>query len=183
MRLIFTAAWLLAGVSLLERPAMGLADDRAGRVDFNRQIRPILSESCYQCHGPDQNKRKAELRLDGREGLFRSADGTTIVVPGKPDESELMSRITSDDAELRMPPPKHAAALKPEQIDLIEQWITEGAQWKGHWAYIPPSRPQAPANTAHGPGAGRSIGSSSAGLARTAWSRRRRRTGERSSAG
>ena len=122
----------------------GRAGDVARRVDFNRQIRPILSETCYQCHGPDQNKRKAELRLDLREGLFRSADGTTIVVPGKPDESELLSRITSDDPELRMPPPKHGARLKPEQIELIKRWVAEGAEWKGHWAYLPPSRPRAP---------------------------------------
>jgi Protein of unknown function (DUF1553)/Protein of unknown function (DUF1549)/Planctomycete cytochrome C len=144
MQLLRTASWLLAGAILLVFPAAGRAGDTARRVDFNRQIRPILSEACYQCHGPDQNKRKAELRLDLREGLFRSADGTTIVVPGKPDESELLSRISSDDADLRMPPPKHAAALEPEQIDLIERWISEGAEWKGHWAYIPPSRPRAP---------------------------------------
>ncbi len=154
MRLIRAAAWTLAGATLLVMAADGRAGDSAGRVDFNRQIRPILSENCYQCHGPDQNKRKAELRLDLREGLFRSAEGTTIVVPGKPDDSELLSRITADDDELRMPPPKHAAALKPEQIDLIERWITEGAEWKGHWAYISPSRPRTPEKTASRPTAG-----------------------------
>ncbi len=124
--------------------ATGWAGDTAGRVDFNRQIRPILSETCYQCHGPDQNKRKAELRLDARDGLFRSKDGTTIVVPGKPEESELLARISSEDTELRMPPPKHGAGLKPTQIELIKRWIAEGAQWKGHWAYLPPSRQRAP---------------------------------------
>ena len=123
-------------------------------VDFNRQIRPILSESCYQCHGPDQNKRKADLRLDLREGLFRSADGTTIVVPGKPDESELLERITSDDPELRMPPPKSGARLTAEQIDLIKRWIAEGAEWKGHWAYLPPARPRPPESKPDRPAAG-----------------------------
>jgi Protein of unknown function (DUF1553)/Protein of unknown function (DUF1549)/Planctomycete cytochrome C len=144
MRLVRKATWLLAGAILLVLPSPGRAGEVAGRVDFNRQIRPILSETCYQCHGPDQNKRKADLRLDTRDGLFRSKDGGTIVVPAKPEDSELFSRISSDDAELRMPPPKHGAALKPEQIELIRRWIAEGAQWKGHWAYIPPSRPREP---------------------------------------
>ena len=143
-RLVRLGTWFVSGVILLVLSRAGWAGDTAGRVDFNRQIRPILSETCYQCHGPDQNKRKADLRLDAREGLFRSKDGTTIVVPGKPEESELLSRISSDDAELRMPPPKHGAGLKAGQIELIKRWIAEGAQWKGHWAYLPPSRPRTP---------------------------------------
>ncbi len=145
MQLIRRAASLLAGATLLVMPAAGRAGDAAGRVDFNRQVRPILSESCYQCHGPDQNKRKADLRLDLREGLFRSGDDTTVVVPGKPDESELVARITSPAIELRMPPPRHGGPLKREQIELIKRWIAEGAEWKGHWAYLPPARPRAPA--------------------------------------
>ena len=147
MRLVRNAAWTFAGAIALFVPSLGRAGDSAGRVDFNRQIRPILSETCYQCHGPDQNKRKADLRLDLREGLFRSADGTTIVVPGKPDESELVARISSDDAELRMPPPRHGSGLKPEQIELIKRWVAEGAEWKGHWAYYPASRLPAPRST------------------------------------
>ena len=127
-----------APVACSSRPPSPGPTTSPASVDFNRQIRPILSESCYQCHGPDVNKRKADLRLDRRDGLFRSADGTTIVVPGKPDESELLARITADDPELRMPPPKSGAPLDPEQIDLIKRWIAEGAEWKGHWAYLPP---------------------------------------------
>ena len=106
---------------------------------------PILSESCYQCHGPDRNKRKANLRLGScRDGLFQSAGGTTIVAPGKPDESELLARITSDDPELRMPPPKSGPHLTPEQVELIKRWIAQGAVWKGHWAYLRPERPAIP---------------------------------------
>ena len=135
--------WWLASVAVASQ-AFAQAEIDPPKVDFNRQIRPILSESCYQCHGPDVNKRKADLRLDQRDGLFRSADGTTIVVPGKPEESELLARITADDPELRMPPPKSGAHLSPEQIDLIKRWIAEGAQWKGHWAYLPPTRPAVP---------------------------------------
>ncbi len=135
--------WWLVSTFFLG-PILVRAGDIQASVDFNRQIRPILSESCYQCHGPDVNKRKADLRLDLRDGLFQSAGGTTIVVPGKPEESELFGRITADDSDLRMPPPKTGGHLSPEQIDLIKRWIAEGAQWKGHWAYLPPTRPAVP---------------------------------------
>ena len=139
MRFSGTAPWRLAGLLLLLPAGVRAADPV--RVDFNRQIRPILSESCYQCHGPDHNKRKADLRLDLRDGLFRSVDGTTVVVPGKLDDSELFVRITSPAVELRMPPLKAGGPLKPAQIALIKRWIEEGAEWKGHWAYLPPARP------------------------------------------
>jgi hypothetical protein len=134
--------WLVSVLFLL--PIYVRAGEDSPGVDFNRQIRPILSESCYQCHGPDVNKRKADLRLDQRDGLFQSAGGTTIVAPGMPDESELLARITADDPELRMPPPKSGGHLSPEQIELIKRWISEGAVWKGHWAYIRPERPAVP---------------------------------------
>ena len=135
----------LVPVIILVLPFFAQAKDSPFNVDFNRQIRPILSESCYQCHGPDVNKRKADLRLDMRDGLFKSAEGTTIVVPGKPEESEL---FVPD--QRRRPRAPHAAAQEPdarltaEQIDLIKRWIAEGAQWKGHWAYLPPTRPAVP---------------------------------------
>jgi hypothetical protein len=144
MGLARSTPWLAAGVFWLLAPAAARAGDAAVKVDFNRQIRPILSESCYQCHGPDQNKRKAKLRLDVREGLFRSAEGITVVVPGKPDESELVERISSDDPELRMPPAKSGSRLSPDQVKLITRWVAEGAEWKGHWAYLSPVRPRAP---------------------------------------
>lgn len=134
--------WLAVGFLFV--PAVAHAENPPPRIDFNRQIRPILSESCYQCHGPDVNKRKADLRLDQRDGLFQSAGGTTIVVPGKPDESELLARITADDPELHMPPPKSGRPLSPDQVDLIRRWIAEGAEWKGHWAYLPLTRPAVP---------------------------------------
>src|SRR5438105_1371623 len=151
MRSTRPTPWLmvLTTIAILSaRPARAVAGP--GAVDFNRDIRPILSETCYQCHGPDRNKRKADLRLDMRAGLFRSADGTTVVVPGKPDESELLFRITAEDDEDRMPPPKAGPRLTPGQVDLIQRWIEQGAVWKGHWAYLTPSRPAVP-----GPGATR----------------------------
>ena len=100
--------------------ALGFARNAhaAQPVDFNRDIRPILSENCYQCHGPDANKRKAELRLDTREGLFRTARRSRDLVPGKPDESELFERIASDDDEIRMPPAEAGHNRCPtEQVD------------------------------------------------------------------
>ncbi len=149
-----TMWWWPVCVLALTLPAVAHAGDAPSRVDFNRQIRPILSESCYQCHGPDQNKRKANLRLDRREGLFRSEDGTTVVVPGKPDESELVERIKSDNPDLQMPPPKSGARLGPNQVRLIKRWLLEGAEWKGHWAYLPPARIAAPESKAVRTGAG-----------------------------
>jgi hypothetical protein len=128
-------------------PTLTLADSLPSKIDFNRHIRPILSEACYQCHGPDRNKRKAELRLDQRDGLFRSVAGTTIVVPGKPDESELVERITSTDPNLQMPPPKSGGRLSGEQVDVLVRWITDGAEWKGHWSYLPPARMEIPGSS------------------------------------
>lgn len=113
-------------------------------VDFNRDIRPILSENCYQCHGPDANKRKAELRLDTREGLFRKGEEAVNLVPGKPEESGLYERIASDDDTIRMPPPKSGHRLSGGQVALVRSWIEQGARWKGHWAYLPLSRPEIP---------------------------------------
>ncbi len=130
MRIIRRAPGALAAVIFL-LPAVTHGANDSSSVDFNRQVRPILSESCYQCHGPDVNKRKADLRLDQRDGLFRSTGGTTVVVPGKPGASELLSRITADDPELRMPPPKSGRQLSREQIALVKRWITEGRAVEG----------------------------------------------------
>jgi hypothetical protein len=125
---------------------LGLAATAPGveEVDFNRDIRPILSESCYQCHGPDPGKRKADLRLDTKGGLFREARGVRNLVPGEAEESEIYTRISSDDDEQRMPPKKTGKPLAPEKIALIRRWIDQGAVWKGHWAYLPLVRPPLP---------------------------------------
>src|SRR4051812_17217405 len=120
------------------------AEKNPGKIDFNRDIRPIFSDNCYACHGPDKNKRKADLRLDTRGGLFDKLDDTFPVVPGKLDESTLYQRITADDPDVRMPDPKSNKMLKPREIALIKKWIEQGAPWKGHWAYIKPARPPVP---------------------------------------
>jgi mono/diheme cytochrome c family protein len=112
------------------------------KVDFNRDIRPILSDACFQCHGPDVSQRKADLRLDTKTGLF---GGNEPVVPGKPDESELLRRLVSDDPQERMPPPKSGKKLTARQIALVRDWIAQGAPFAGHWSFIPPERPPLPA--------------------------------------
>src|ERR1051326_2102670 len=116
-------------------------------MHFNRDIRPILSDNCYACHGPDKNKRKGDppLRLDTKDGLFGNRDGAFPVVPGKVDDSVLYQRITEEDPEHRMPSPGSNKSLSNIQIATIKRWIEQGAPWKGHWAYIVPSRPPVPA--------------------------------------
>jgi len=114
------------------------------RIDFNRDIRPIFSANCYFCHGPDKNKRKADLRLDTRDGLFSSHENRQTVVPSRADRSELFRRITAADPDVRMPDPKSNKRLSDRDIALIKQWIEQGAPWKGHWAYIKPMRSEPP---------------------------------------
>lgn len=114
-----------------------LAEAPAAKVDFNRDIRPILSETCFTCHGPDQARRKADLRLDTKAGLHGMAGSPVVIVPGKPAESELIARLTSASPEERMPPASTGKTVTPAQIELIKRWIEQGAEFKGHWAYLP----------------------------------------------
>jgi hypothetical protein len=113
-------------------------------VNFEREIRPLLSNKCFQCHGPDAAARQADLRLDQKSGAFAARDDVTVIVPGDPAASELFRRISSDDPDVQMPPPdSDYERLTPEQIELIRLWIAEGAAWKEHWAFVPPTRPAA----------------------------------------
>ncbi|MCI0456630.1 MAG: PSD1 and planctomycete cytochrome C domain-containing protein [Gemmataceae bacterium] len=114
-------------------------------IDFSRQIRPILSDNCFRCHGPDEKERKAKLRLDIKEGAFKELrNGGFAIVPGKSAESELIARITAHDPSERMPPPKTNKRVKPEQVELLKQWIDQGAPWSEHWAFVAPKRPPLP---------------------------------------
>ena len=109
-------------------------------IDFDRQIRPVLSDKCFRCHGPDAESRQADLRLDRRADVPEH-----VIVPGKPDESELVARITSDDEAEQMPPPESHLRLSDEDKTLIRQWISEGAEYAEHWAFRPlPSRVAVP---------------------------------------
>ena len=113
----------------------------ANEVSFDRDIRPILSDNCFHCHGPDAKKRKAELRLDIKEGALADLGGYAAVAPGNPAKSELFLRITSDDPEERMPPHDSNRHLSKKEIDLLKEWIAGGANWKGHWTFEPIVRP------------------------------------------
>src|SRR6266705_6614998 len=106
-------------------------------VEYDRDIRPVLSDNCYQCHGPDEKARKAKLRLDMKESAFRVQEGVAVIKPGKSAESELVRRITTSDTDDLMPPPKSNHKLTLKQIDLIKQWIDSGAKWSQHWALNP----------------------------------------------
>jgi hypothetical protein len=110
-----------------------------GKLDFNRDIRPILADNCFACHGPDAKKRKGDLRLDVHDATLKN-----ILAPGKPAESELVKRITSADAAKRMPPPSFKKTLSPLQIGLLKEWIEQGAHYRQHWAYVAPHRPGLP---------------------------------------
>src|SRR4051794_28996820 len=123
----------------------GASDTAPLAVDFSRQVRPLLAENCFVCHGPDDKARKARLRLDTRQGaLGQSRGGTPIIVPGKSTESELITRITARDASEVMPPPASGKKLTTQQIDLLRRWIDGGAPWATHWAFVPPQRPAPP---------------------------------------
>src|SRR6185295_14604997 len=110
-------------------------------IQFNRDIRPILSENCFRCHGPDKNQRKAKLRLDIREVALEKE----AFVPGKPDESELIRRINTTNLDDVLPPVEMNKTLLPAQKKKLRDWIAQGAEYQPHWAYITPVRPAVPA--------------------------------------
>lgn len=134
------AARLLAA-GLFAFPGSGSA-----ALDFNRDIRPILSDNCFACHGPDAAKQKGDLRLDERaDAIIPAKSGAVAIVPGKPEESELIKRIFSSDADDLMPPEESHKSLNSVQKETLKRWIAEGAEYKGHWAFINPVRPAVPA--------------------------------------
>ena len=116
-----------------------------GKIEFNRDIRPILSDNCYACHGPDSGKRKAGLRFDLKDGaVAKLKSGNVAIVPGHPEQSALVERITTSDLDDRMPPLKTDKKLTAEQIALLTRWIKDGAAWQPHWSFIKPERPALP---------------------------------------
>ncbi|MBL8233916.1 MAG: hypothetical protein JNL98_35785, partial [Bryobacterales bacterium] len=110
-------------------------------ISFNRDIRPVMSDTCFLCHGPDKNTRVANLRLDLRDAaLVKTRSGVIPIVPGKPEESAIIQRIFASDA--RVMPPKHAhKELTATQKEKFRKWVEEGAEYESHWAYMPVRRP------------------------------------------
>jgi Protein of unknown function (DUF1553)/Protein of unknown function (DUF1549)/Concanavalin A-like lectin/glucanases superfamily/Planctomycete cytochrome C len=117
------------------------ADNSKSQIDFDREVRPILSDNCFACHGPDENQRKSKLRFDTKEGAFAKPG---VITPGGASKSRLYQRISSKDQDMVMPPPSSEHKLTEKQIETIRRWIDEGARWDEHWAFIPPKRPEIP---------------------------------------
>ncbi len=134
MTLTLAAIVVLAGSSARQTGAVE-------PLKYNRDIRPILSDNCFACHGADSASRKGDLRLDQREAAIDFG----AITPGKVDESELIARITTDDPELRMPPPVTKKSLTAQQTEILKRWISEGAEYQPHWSFIPPEKPEIPA--------------------------------------
>ena len=114
------------------------------RVQFNRDVRPILSENCWLCHGPDEANRQAELRLDDRNQALIDQGNGAAIVPGDSANSLLIQRVTTGDESQRMPPADHASSLADSEIDTLRRWIDQGAHYEGHWAFLPISNPAPP---------------------------------------
>jgi mono/diheme cytochrome c family protein len=113
-------------------------------VDFTRDVRPILANNCFHCHGPDEGERKADLRLDVWKNVGDIHGAIAVVSPGKPAKSDLINRILSTDSDVRMPPPDSGKGLTSEQIDTLRKWVAQGAEYRQHWAFSPPQRPAVP---------------------------------------
>ena len=117
-----------------------------GSVDFSRDVRPILARHCFKCHGPDDTARQASLRLDRRDAATGPAEsGAMAIVPGKPDESALIRRVSSDDDDEVMPPPAEKKPLSAAERETLRRWIADGAEYKPHWAFVAPVQSALPA--------------------------------------
>jgi len=142
-RLRLSTAVLLLAVSPVV--ARGAEAVDAAKVRFNRDIRPILSDKCFKCHGPSEEAREAGLRLDTAEGATAKLEsGSMAIAPGAPEKSELVRRITSGDEFVQMPPPDSGKKLSAEEIELLTRWVRQGAEYQGHWSFITPRRPAIP---------------------------------------
>ena len=140
-------SWLLVASWMPSFAAMSLnaADTIPSQIEFNRDIRPILANNCFKCHGPDADQRESDLRLDLQEHALDQRADSRVIVPGKPGDSELMKRILSDSADEQMPPKDSGKFLSDREKQLLGAWIQQGAKWQGHWAWIAPTRPGVPA--------------------------------------
>ena len=138
---------VLSTLSISARQAAAVEPKSTRTIDFNREIRPILSNACFNCHGPDPAARKGlskPLRLDTEEGARADLGDYAAFMPGKPDESEGLRRIRTEDASERMPPPKSGKKISAHEVELLTTWIEQGAAYAQHWAFVKPVRPELP---------------------------------------
>lgn len=134
----------IVAVSLVMAVTHDVSNANDELVDFNRDIRPLLSDNCFHCHGPDANTREADLRLDIETDAKADLGGYFAIKDGDTEKSELIERLYSDDEDLLMPPPESEKRLSPEQKELFKRWIAQGAKWSKHWAYVAPTKHPVP---------------------------------------
>lgn len=147
VRLATLVGWLWLAFLMAELLPSGfqlVASPTPARVEFYRDIRPILSDTCFACHGPDKANRTTVLRFDTEEGAMADLGGHRAIVPGEPARSEMIRRITTDDEAIRMPPSYSGRKLTSQQVDLLTRWVQQGAHWQKHWSLLPPKRPGLP---------------------------------------
>ncbi|MEK6783638.1 MAG: PSD1 and planctomycete cytochrome C domain-containing protein [Bacteroidota bacterium] len=147
LRVLFAFGYITVSLFSLSCQKSGQIAGSSDSVDFNLHIRPILSDRCFKCHGPDANQRKSNLRLDIREGALAALKDNPlahVIVPGSADKSEVYLRISSRDTSILMPPPTSNLKLNEDEIEIIKKWINQGATYKKHWAFISPTMPQIP---------------------------------------
>ncbi|NOX54628.1 MAG: hypothetical protein GXP27_09355, partial [Planctomycetes bacterium] len=136
-------AWTAAASLAFSEEAGGSATHTG--IEFSGDVRPILAKACFRCHGPDEESREGGFRLDRRDSAVGEADsGERPIVPGRPEKSEVVRRITAEDEAERMPPPESGLSLTAAQIEVIRRWIAVGAPYSEHWSFVPPRRPQLP---------------------------------------
>jgi hypothetical protein len=141
----WACSWQEASADEAPAPSQPAENTAAKPLAYNSDIRPILSNNCFKCHGPDARERKAELRLDiAAEARKPTASGAIAIVPGKPDESELVARVFATDKAALMPPPDSHKQLSPHERDLLRRWVAEGAEYQAHWSFIAPARAAVP---------------------------------------
>ena len=142
--MVRTSKWLMV-LAILAAGGTRVLAVAPEHPDFEHDVQPILSDNCYACHGPDESNREGGFRLDQKSSAIAEADsGTPPIVPGDAESSEVFVRLITDDEDLRMPPTDSGKQMTKEQIQLIRQWIEQGAAWQEHWAFVPPRQGQLP---------------------------------------
>lgn len=138
--------WLWLHSTLLAGDLLA-SEVAAAEIDFDRDVRPILSDKCFACHGPDEAERQSELRFDQRSSVFADLGGYSAVIPGHPDESEMVRRVFSTDPDEQMPPPETKLGISDSEKEILRAWVAQGAPWSEHWSFVPPRRSELPAVT------------------------------------